>query len=448
MTDNRTAKSANDIIVEKVELISSNGKVENISYFYDIISIYESMYTPVMTGYIQITDARNLYSTLALNGSEYIRITFRKPGEEFRYSRIFRIFSSKNRQPHEKNLSQVYTLHFCSEELIFSNQLIISRSMKHDTATNDIIAILKNDLRVNSNKLKSENFENSLGTTEFVFTSAKPFEIIDVLMRYAYGFTGSPFLFYENNQGFNFKSLETILNQPVITTLNYSTAKIANESKDSPHLNYNEISKFIFESSFDLLNTTKKAAFSGSLFTLDLIRQKYTMQMHSLAQPGIGESLMDKKLPIAGARNRNGRTVFEEYDTKIKYTLTNLNQTDIPYALDRGVRVTNTNVEKVLMQREMHLALLNNTVVKCIVPGNPNFTIGNLVNFNLPGFMQEQEKERFIDPYHSGKYLITGVRHLITRAEGFETALELSKNSSAASYTVSTDSEYSKAVAS
>lgn len=449
MTDVQTAKSANDIIVEKVEIITPNGRVENVSYFYDVITITESVYTPVIVGSIQISDATNLYSTLALNGSEYIRIVFRKPGEEFRYIKVFRIYSSVGRQPNLENQSQIYTLNFCSEEFVFSNQLMLSRAMKYGTATTNILAILANDLKVNSSKLQLENFEDSLGTTNFVFTNAKPFEIIDRLMKYAYGFNGSPFLFFENNQGFNFKSLETIFTQPVIATLLYSSAKNVEDSKNSSHLNTNVVSNFIFENSFNILNATKKAAYSGSLYTLDLVRQKYTKQAHSLIQPGIGRTLLDGKLPISDARNRNGKTVFEEFDTRVKFALTNLEQTNTPYAVSKGIRETNTNVEKVLMQREMHLTLLNNSVVKCILPGNPNYTIGHIVDFNVPGFMQEEKTERSFDLYQSGKYLITGVRHVISRSEGFETALELSKNSSRTNYVASKfGTEYSRAVAS
>ena len=183
MTDVQTAKSANDIIVEKVEIITPNGKVENVSYFYDAITITESIYTPVIVGSIQISDATNLYSTLALNGSEYIRIVFRKPGEEFRYTKVFRIYSSVGRQPNLENQSQIYTLNFCSEEFVFSNQLMLSRAMKYGTATTNILAILANDLKVNSSKLQLENFEDSLGTKTFVFTNAKTFENIDRLMK-------------------------------------------------------------------------------------------------------------------------------------------------------------------------------------------------------------------------------------------------------------------------
>lgn len=448
MIDINTAKTAHDVVVDKIEIITPNGKVQDVSYFYDLLTIYESIYAPVNSGEIQITDGVNLYSNLALNGSEFIRIQFKKPGDEYGYSKVFRIYSCTNRQPRKENQTQVYTLNFCSEELIFSNHLLISRALKNGSATTNILSILTNDLKVGRSKIDETNFEPSLGTTHFVFTSAKPFEIIETLMKYAYSYNDSPFLFFENSQGFNFKSLQYIFSQPVIATLNYSTAKPAVDPKESAHVNTTELSTFIFDNSFDMLNTTQKSTFAGSLYTLDLVRQKYSKINHSLAQPGITSSLVDAAFPTSDFRNRNGKTVFEEYDTRIKYALTNFERTNTPFVQSKGIRETNTNIEKVLMQREMHLSLLNNSVVKCILPGNPNYTIGTIVDFNLPGFMKEDKNDRFIDPYLSGKYLVTGVKHSITRGEGFETSLELSKNSSKAQYTFANSVDYSRAAVS
>ena len=450
MSDTRTARSAKDNLIEKIEIISPSGKIENITFHFDVLSIFENIYSPVVTGYIQITDAINLYSQIGFNGTEYIRIKFKKPGDETSYLKTFRIYKSTGRQPSERNQSQIYVLHFCSEEMIFSNQQTISTTFKNESAAAYIISILKRYLKSNPSKLQLDCFEDSLGLNEFVVTQQKPFEAIKIIMKYAHGFQGSPFLFYENNQGFNFKSLEKLMNQNPIAELKYSTAKMYNDENDSAQKNANEMMKFVFDNSFDMLASTKKPAFSGTLRTLDLIRQKYTTITNSLTNRGADSSLLEKRLPVGFATNRDGKTVYDEYGTHIKYALTNYDQTNSQYFLDRGIRVQNTNIEKVLMQREMQLAILNNTKLRCTVPGNPNYTVGFVVDFKLPGFTQEDPNERMLDPYQSGKYLITAVRHTFAEAEGYESALELCKNSSRAAYGSATgnNQEYKRAVAS
>lgn len=447
MTDTNTQHTANDIKVESIELISASGESKSLTFMYDVLSIHESLFYPVITGSIQISDGVSLYSTLGLNGTEFLKIVFKKPGDKTKFSKIFRIYACTDRQPKPDSQIQVYVLHFCSEENIFSNQLTISKAFRNETGTTYVKSILLESLKISINKYKLDNFEECLGTTEYTFTQSKPFDAINTIAKYSYGFNGSPFVFFENSSGFNFKSLETLCSQSPITTLNYSTAKAVKNPTES-HGNASELKHFIYENSFDIMQSTKNATYSGTLHTLDLVRQKYSIIPSSFVQVGVGNTLLDKLPPIAHAKNRNSNTAFSEFGTKLKYSLTNLDQTYSEYAISKNYKVVNTNVEKVLMQREMHLSMLENTKFRCRIPGNPNFTIGLTVEFNLPAFIKEESAEKRKDAIHSGKYLITGVRHTINRSEGFETLLELSKNSSFANFTVANyNKEYQQALA-
>ena len=81
------------------------------------------------------------------------------------------------------------------------------------------------------------------------------------------------------------------------------------------------------------------------------------------------------------------------------------------------------------MQRESLLNLLNNTVLNCTVPGNTLFTVGNIVEVEMPSFASNLPNMRNIDPYLSGKYLITAVRHVLVPSGGHQTLLTVNKNS-------------------
>jgi hypothetical protein len=435
MADLNVNTAGTQVTLIELKIILSNGKPVDIRNVYDVLSIFEDIYSPVITGSVQITDALNLFSSSGFHGNEFLRVVFKKPGEDVQYSKHFRIYSCADRQHIPGSQAQRYMLYFCSEEMIFSNQLSISKAYKNFGAETHAFSILFSDLRVNPSKCNLANFEAALGTTEFVFTRTKPIEAIQTLAKYSYGTNNTPFMFYENNEGFNFKSLELMYLSNPIASLNYSTAKLANAVEEAAYVNAFDINKFTFESSFNIHKNTKKAAFAGTLYTLDLVRQKYVENKFSMINPSALKTLIDGKINTNLASNRNGKSVYEEFGSSTKLAMTNLDQSNAPYSLSRGYRVNNTNVERVLLQREMHLAMLNNTKLKCIVQGNPLYTVGYVVEFNLPSFTPEEKNERLLDPYHSGKYLITAVRHTMTRSEGLQTALELSKNSSVASYT-------------
>ncbi len=151
--------------------------------------------------------------------------------------------------------------------------------------------------------------------------------------------------------------------------------------------------------------------------------------------------MMDGFFPLNNAKNRNEKTIYEEFDTQIDYWLTNKGQTNNPYFVSKGFKIVETGIEKTLMQRRIQINLLRSTELNCIVPGNPFYSAGYLVEFDMPAFIPNNESERNIDPYHSGKYLITGVRHTITPSDGLQTVLTLCKNSIAAPFDLATDRE-------
>lgn len=429
--DLNKVSSSQSIALLECKIISSNGEVKDLKepIVFSNIQIYESIYSPVITGTIQLIDGVNLYSLLCMHGNEYLYLSFCRPGQSAsgeRYTRTFRIYKSSLRQPAEKTQVQTYVLHFCSEEMIFSNQQIISRSLIGLTSSEYIQRILLQDLKVNPKRIAS--FERSQGMQNVTVSNNKPFEAINFLCKNAYNENNSPYLFFENRDGYNFVSLEKLFNQtPISPALNYSTAKYTHTPEESPFRNANEIKKFQFEQSFDVLEGTEKGMYANRFYTLDLIRQKYSKYDYSLANEQSQKVMLDGFFPVNNARNRNSKTLYEEHDSQTNYWLTNLNQNETPYFIRKGVRVTNTEIEKTLMQRKVQINLLNNTRVWCSVPGNPNYTVGYVAELNLPSFIPSNV-ERAIDPYHSGKYLITDVRHSIT-PDDLETIIVMAKNS-------------------
>jgi hypothetical protein len=232
-----------------------------------------------------------------------------------------------------------------------------------------------------------------------------------------------------------------------LNKLNFNTAKFTQDQTTAASLNANDINSFQFNVSFDVLENTKKSAYNGRLYTLDLITQKYKMNDYSLVNSSNKKIMMDGYFPLNNAKNRNNKAMYEEYDTQINYWLTNKGQTNNPYFISKRHRIVETGVERTLMQRRVQLNLLRSTELQCIVPGNPFYSAGYLVEFDMPAFIPNSENERAIDPHHSGKYLISGVRHTITPSDGLQTLLTLCKNSVRDPFNLvkSENQEYSKA---
>lgn len=439
-----TLTSTRDVSVDAISIVNSLGKVYDVTNIFNVLNIYEDLFSPTITGTIQLIDVLDLYAQLELHGNEFIYISFRRPNEDTRFKRSFRIYKASDRKPTE-SLGQSYVLHFCSEELIFSNSQTISKSYRGKTISEYVRSICDGNLKINAAKIAS--FGQTVGIQDIIIPTMHPFEAIELLASNAFDVNESTFLFFENLNGFNFVPITRLIRNDAIVTLQYDNAKLTEDSKTAAYQNANKISNFRFINSFDMLASSQNLTYSGKLYTLDILRQKYTNREYNAKKINRAHLVDGANLPINNARNRNEKSLFNEYNSKVCYSMTNHDQSLSPYLLSKVYRVTDTNVENTLLQRQSQLNLLKNIQIECIVPGNILFTVGSIINMDLPAFSRNMQTERNIDPFHSGKYIITNTRHVITPSGGHQTILKLAKNSLASGLdrVTTTDSGYKKA---
>ena len=90
------------------------------------------------------------------------------------------------------------------------------------------------------------------------------------------------------------------------------------------------------------------------------------------------------------------------------------------------------NVENWLLQRQAQISEFGNIIVSFTVPGYTSRHVGDLIRFEVPSHIPEDDEElgsvQIGHQLYSGYYLISKIRHIITK-DGFEMDLELIKNS-------------------
>ena len=77
---NDTPRTADDVRLLELTLISSNGKNADLRKIFNTINIYEDIFQHVITGTIQLIDGINLLGDFAVHGNEYLSIKFEKVG--------------------------------------------------------------------------------------------------------------------------------------------------------------------------------------------------------------------------------------------------------------------------------------------------------------------------------------------------------------------------------
>ena len=63
------------------------------------------------------------------------------------------------------------------------------------------------------------------------------------------------------------------------------------------------------------------------------------------------------------------------------------------------------------------------------VPGDPELTVGSVIEFLVPDMRYDENGGRFWDVYYAGNFLVTAVRHKIDQENKFITIMEISKES-------------------
>ena len=118
----------------------------------------------------------------------------------------------------------------------------------------------------------------------------------------------------------------------------------------------------------------------------------------------------------------------------------NSQQKKNPYLSQNPDKIANDiMIEKYLPNRVAQLALSNYTKIKITVPGDPNLIVGRVVNFSTyqvsPTSWQQSKDNatRKADPYYSGKYLVTAVRHIVKNSS-YITIIEMCKDSVTGQY--------------
>ena len=90
------------------------------------------------------------------------------------------------------------------------------------------------------------------------------------------------------------------------------------------------------------------------------------------------------------------------------------------------------NVENWLLQREAQLQEFGSIVVKFTVPGNTSRHVGDLIRFEMPTSIPDDDPSisslELGHQLYSGNYLVSKIRHVIT-VDSYDMDMEIIKNS-------------------
>jgi len=443
--------------LKTLNLISnlSNGEFNLIPFMLEL-NLFEDIFSPTISGEVIISDARGLISNFRLNGTEFLQVKLQKTTQDsFTLSRNYRIYKISKISRGDNNDYENYSIQFCSEEFLLSEQYRISKSFPATKISDIIGRILTDYLKVK----KPFSIQPTTGLYDFVLPNKKIFETISWLSTYAQPASNSPgadMLFYENIDGYFFRSLQSLYTQAPYQNLKFDPKNI---TKD---LNQKLTNATDFEvlNFFDTLNGVTNGTFANKVITIDPLTRKVGEGTFNYAKHVQTSKQMNPAAVTNNYQNRHGKTMYDDVPKTIpgmqlgalRLASSNSNQKKNPYIAQRTISVANDiMIEKYLPSRVAQLSLANYTRIKVTIPGDTSMTIGKTVNFSIFGVdpvTYSDRATRTPDPFYSGKYLVTAVRHIVKNSS-YITIVEMSKESvgvNYSNYNPGTQGEYIKGI--
>jgi hypothetical protein len=423
--------NALDSIITTCRIISSSGTALDFKYMVLELNYYEDIYSNEVSGNMLINDSVNYLNLLQFDGNERVVISLDNPSKNTPLERSFRLFKVSNRTQ-TKELNENYILHFCSEELMLSEQSRISKSYKKTEISNIVNSICVDYLKIPRDKLF---IENTIGLRDIIIPGYKPFQALNWLCSLSLSIEtssiGTTYLYYENKNGFNFSSLASLYKQPTYRTFMYD---IKNLHKPDDYMlsddnkEVNSVISYKHINNFDTLANSNRGTFNNKLITFDPLRGSFGENDFNYSKFSKDSPSLNKYNFETDSTNRFDKT-SQDTTSMVKFVMSTLGQSEHPYIKNKNITINENKIENTIPFRVAQLALLNSNKMKLVIPGDVNMTVGLVIQFNLPTLSRKEFGEDEFDQFYSGRYLVTGIRHIIQQESKFITVVEICKDS-------------------
>jgi len=432
--------NAGGVLVEELFLISATGLYVDLKSFFKELNIYESIYSPVMTGSILIGDNRNLIKYLTITGDEHISIKLRTPGlkSETYIAKTFRIYSISDRRILDQS-TQIYVLNFISIEGFVSNLLPIKKAFYGKVS--DIVAEIfgtyfSNARYISPSGEKIEDFGRSKlniidetdNSIKFVSPGWSPIKCFQWLASKAIPKSGKAcnYVFYEGNKFFYFVPIEAIFNLGVNLSIGmYRFFPPGIRETTDVQSKLFQIESVRMLTSLNNLENITNGYFGSRMIDLNIMEKDYNYVDYFHPEKFNEYSHTAGTYDSAAAPLfLNGVAVTAQNNFKLNF---------VQPGLHTNIQDNFTEKNSVIYgNRLSNILNLSNYNLEIVIPGRTDLEVGSLMYIDLPdtGPLDETDKaSNNFDPMTSGNYLITKINHKINALPRHSMIMEVAKDS-------------------
>lgn len=419
-----------DFKIREIVLATKAGNID-ITPIFEELNIFDSIFSPVMTGSIMIRDTLGLSGRLLFDGSESIMLDILKDEktEVLNFKKAFRIYKQSKRIS-ESTMNELYILNFCSDELLYSDQQRINQSYEM-TYSEIVEKIAFNYLQIPKNQLGGV-YDKTMGIRKVIIPNLRPLEAIEWCAKRAVDENNSPnFIFFQNVTGYNFASLSTLISHSEIIDVNYYPKNMKNQNaiKELSGARSVEI-----VSQVDASAKIRSGVNAGKFIGFDPITRITAIKNITYGNHYDTLKHENDNPNLSIIKNRQGIENTKMFDSKKVMSVFSSDQQLSEYIKSREPESLSkiNDTENYIFQRKAIFSNLMEKRVKIVMPGNFQLSSGFKINLIAPLIGTKLEGDANEDVGLSGKYLIVGARHIITYSKHetvFEAATTSTENS-------------------
>ena len=386
--------------------------ITNSLLFFDY---YEDILSPCVTAIAVIMNSSSLFNILPIRGGESVSIDVSTAFGDFVLDDNYSMYVYKVSGLNAEKGNEMFTLHMVSREGL-TNETVRCQRKYQGNLKNTVTTILKDVLL--TEKYEENNIEVTSNDYSFIGNNKKPFHTLTWLGPKAVPATGpaggtsgggqtgeakgiAGFLFYENKEGFNFRSIDSLVsptqiqigstNKETIPSYFY-TQVIENNKIDNEF----KILNYSFEKNIDLMKALRVGTYANKTYFYDLYTNKLDLYTYKL------KDQINNKL---GSQDK--LAVSEEFGESITRIMV---RTSDRGALnnDGTVGDAKRNGADMAMSYSRYNILFGQAL-NMIVPCNINLKVGDIIYSEFPRI--DSSNTAKADEEQSGYYLIKELRH-------------------------------------
>jgi hypothetical protein len=281
--------------------------------------------------------------------------------------------------------------------------------------------------------------------------------------------SGALYLFYETLSQFKFESLETSFKRKPKRHFVSKIDSVLDHSISIGNMGmaFNNTEEVQIDSLFDVIDNMKEGMYAAKLITHDMVRMRYNTLGYryiekksdrsaeqaalasgrpgSTAQKSPTADAATTKIPDLTRQLGTGKLCSYNHDclldddggegSRIKFTGTNMNHgyffssnKKAPGGAGSEPGIKEENKEQRIQKRDSQFQQLDNIKITIKVNGDSSLRVGDIIYWHAPSQVDDTHSSGADDPFLSGKYLMTKIKHVFTM-ERYYQEIQIRKDS-------------------